>query len=626
MQLTHVSVVWDNYMKTLDFTRFMDGDAFATQIADKYVSWVSNRGSWEQEAQEVRNYIFATSTKTTENGKLPWKNSTTLPKLTQIRDNLHANYMAALFSNEDWLAWIAQDEDTINVDVRLKIEAFMKNRLRESGFESTMNQLVLDYIDYGNAFAGITFVDESVTNADGEKKMGYVGPKLYRISPWDIVFDPTADTFASAAKITRTMKSLGQLKYEIEHNPGMKYNEEVFNLMRNKRLAFKEARANEKRKVNAYQMDGFGSIDEYFASNMVEILEFEGTLYDVETGEYLEDHVVTVVDRSYVIRKEPIDSWMVHGHTSHVGWRTRPDNLYAQGPLDKLVGMQYRIDHLENLRADAFDFIAYPMIKIRGEVQDFEYAPQERIYVGEDGDVGFVHPDVTVLNADAQIRDLEVRMEEYAGAPKEAMGIRTPGEKTAFEVQQLQNAASRIFQAKITQFEKEFVEPLVNSMFEVARRRMIDGTYIETGVLDEDTGAMDFISISKEDIKGSGKFYPRGARHFAAVAKATQELQAFFGSPIGQDPAVKVHFSGKEVAKLMSEILGLDKYHLYQENVLVDEQAETQKLATAAAQRGESAAQVPLEEVPGDGEINPNGGHAIAQAATAPEQPFKGGK
>ena len=611
-------------MRTMDFSQFMAGDAFATQITDNYTKWMANRAGWESEAQETRNFLFATSTKTTENNKLPWKNSTTLPKLTQIRDNLHANYMAALFPNEDWLTWVAEDKDTLDRESRIKVEAFMKNRIRESGFEATMDRLILDYIDYGNAFAGVTFVNESIQDKEsGEKKQGYVGPKLYRISPFDVVFDPTADTFASAPKITRTVKSLGQLAKEIKHNPELGYNQEILDLMVQKRKSFHAASPAEKRKVNGYKMDGFGSIQQYFNSELVEILEFEGTLYDMETGTLLEDHVVTVVDRSFVIRKEPIESWVVNGHKAHVGWRKRPDNLYAQGPLDKLVGMQYRIDHLENMRADAFDFIAYPMIKIKGEVVDFEYAPQERIYVGEEGDVSFVYPDATVLQADTQIRDLEARMEEYAGAPKEAMGIRTPGEKTAFEVQQLQNASGRIFQAKITQFEKEFVEPLVNNMFEMARRRMADGDLLIDGILDIDTGVVQFTEIKKSDIKGSGKFYPRGARHFAAVAKATQDLNAFFSSAIGQRPDVGVHFSGKEIAKLMSEILGFDRYKIYQENVAVDEQAETARLAQIAEERVAAEAAVPVEELADGGEAGGMDGNAVAEEAQTAQVPFK---
>lgn len=609
-------------MKTMDFRQFMDGDIFATQIADKYQTWKSARVSWESDAESCRNFIFATSTKTTENQQLPWKNSTTLPKLTQIRDNLHANYIAALFPNEDWLTWVAEDANTLPAESRKKVEAFMKNRLRASGFEDTMDQLILDYIDYGNAFAGITYVNESIVDKEtGEKKQGYVGPKLYRISPYDIVFDPTGSSFTQAPKITRTIKSLGQLQQELIHNPELKYNADILELMRQKRLAFKGASKAERRKVNGYQMDGFSNVEQYFASDSVEVLEFEGTLYDVETGELLEDHVVTVVDRSYIIRKEPIKSYMVGGHKAHVGWRKRPDNLYAQGPLDKLVGMQYRIDHLENLRADAFDFIAYPMVTIQGEVQDFDMAPHERIYIGEEGSVGFLHPDVTVLQADAQIRELEARMEEYAGAPKEAMGIRTPGEKTAFEVQQLQNAAGRLFQSKITQFEKEFVEPLVNNMFEMARRHMLESDMLTDRVVDE-SGFVNFVNIKPTDIEGSGKFYPRGARHFAAVAKATQDLNNFFSSPLGQDQAVKVHFSGKEIARLMTEILGFDRYNIYSENVMVTEQAETQRLAQTAEERLAAEQQVDVTQIDEEGQSAEIDGQALAEEATAPGEVF----
>ena len=55
------------------------------------------------EWKELRNYIFATDTRSTSNQTLPWKNSTTIPKICQIRDNLHSNYISALFPNDNWL-------------------------------------------------------------------------------------------------------------------------------------------------------------------------------------------------------------------------------------------------------------------------------------------------------------------------------------------------------------------------------------------------------------------------------------------------------------------------------------------------------------------------------------------
>ena len=93
------------------------------------------------------------------------------------------------------------------------------------------------------------------------------------------------------------------------------------------------------------------------------------------------------------------------------------------GPLDNLVGLQYRIDHLENLKADVFDQIAYPILKIKGgDVEDFVFEPGARIYLGDEGDVGYMSPDTTALQADLQIQNLADTMEEMAGAPRQGYG------------------------------------------------------------------------------------------------------------------------------------------------------------------------------------------------------------
>src|SRR5688572_2428558 len=84
----------------------------ATRIATKFDEWKGSRQKKEKDWSEVRNYVFATDTTTTTNKKLPWKNKTTRPKLCQIRDNLHANYMAALFPTEDWFNWEAASAES----------------------------------------------------------------------------------------------------------------------------------------------------------------------------------------------------------------------------------------------------------------------------------------------------------------------------------------------------------------------------------------------------------------------------------------------------------------------------------------------------------------------------------
>ncbi|HEY6020233.1 MAG TPA: hypothetical protein VIY48_10115, partial [Candidatus Paceibacterota bacterium] len=70
---------------------------------------------------------------------------------------------------------------------------------------------------------------------------------------------------------------------------------------------------------------------------------------------------------------------------------------------------------------------------------------------------------------------------------------------------------------------------------------------------------------------------PIGARHFAAQARLVQNLVTLMNSPLGQDDAVKAHLSGKKMAKMFEELLGLEKFALYEENVRIYEAIDTQR-------------------------------------------------
>lgn len=566
--------------RTLDFNEYIGvPEALATAVTTQYMDYNRYRQPWLEEKKELRNYIFATDTSKTTNASLPWKNSTTTPKLTQIRDNLHANYMAALFPNDDWLVWEGDDENSEAEAKRKVILAYMKNKLRYGGFMNIVSQMVYDYIDWGNAFGTSEFVNESRTDeVTGENIPGFVGPRAVRISPFDIIMNPTAADFEYSPKIVRTLMSLGELQAEMDDHPEKQYLQDVFDEIVKTRQYLAQVNATDVQKTEGYMVDGFSSILHYYQSGYVEIIEFHGDLYDVQANELLKNHIVTVVDRQKVIRKAPNPSWRGQSFR-HAGWRLRPDNLYAMGPLDNLVGMQYRIDHLENLKADVFDLIAHPIVKVRGLVDDFNFGPGEKIYVGEEGDVEFMRPDTTALNADMQIQLLENKMEEMAGAPRQAMGIRTPGEKTAFEVQTLDNAASRIFQNKTTYFERNYVEPLLNDMLELARRNMEVSDVVR--VVDDEFGAALFETISPEDLAAKGKLRPVGARHFAANANRFQNLLNLMNSAVGQDPAINTHISGVRVAQLVEQLLDLERFELVQPNIRVAEQLETQRMINA---------------------------------------------
>ena len=586
--------------KTLDInTLLYDRDYLATAISLKYDEWQIYRQAWLAEKKELRNYLFATDTRSTTNSKLPWKNSTTTPKLTQIRDNLHANYLAALFPGQDWLEWEGNSESDETAQKKEAIENYMQTKIRQDNAESVFSRLLLDYIDYGNVFATVDWADESVALEDGTIQRGYVGPRFRRISPYDIVFNPIASRFEDSPKIVRALKDLGeiaQMVEKLEQGEKKRQYERVLNRGIEIRRAIRDSKE-DTYKGEGFLFDGFSDIQQYFSSDMVEILTFYGDIFDIHRNKLLKNYKIVIIDRAWVIEESQNTDWVAGSGIFHAGWRLRPDNLYAMGPLDNLVGMQYRIDHLENIKADAYDLIAYPIQKVTGSVDDYTYQPGERIYVGEEGDVDFMRTDLSsIVSADNQIETLMFRMEELAGAPREAMGFRTPGEKTKFEVQILDNAAQRVFLNKTEQFEKEFLTKLLNYGIGLARQNMSAADVIRT--LDSEVEAVVFATITKDDLVANGILRPVGASHFARKANILQNIVNLSNTPLMQDPSINVHISGKKIAKLIEELAELEDFKLYSENIRVIEQAETQRMIDGSQERIEQARQTPSELSP----------------------------
>lgn len=590
--------------KVLHLDEYIIPDALGTAIANKQLKWETFRETKLREWKEVQQYIFATDTTKTSNSKLPWNNKTTLPKLCQIRDNLYANYMATMFPKRKWLVWEGETKEDDEQAKRKTIEDYIAWVIDRTGFKKEVAKLILDYIDYGNCFCMPEWIDETrVLDNENRMQTGYTGPALRRISPVDIVFDPTAPSFDESPKIIRSIVSIGEVKAFIEGSAGSAEEKEeakkLFQYLKDVRsnifAAGTSATLNVKDDI--YSVSGFTSFREYLDSDYVELLTFYGTLYDREADELYENYEITVADRHKVIAKKPNPSIFGQAPIYHAGWRVRQDNLWAMGPLDNLVGMQYRVDHLENLKADVFDLIAYPVLKIKGFVEDFDWGPMERILVGDDGDVEMLAPDVAALNANMEISILEAKMEEMAGAPKEAMGFRTPGEKTMYEVQRLENAAARIFQNKVAQFEQNVVEPSLNGMLELSRRFMNSQSI---RVFSNDLQVAKFRDISNDDLVGAGRIRPMAAQHFAERANLIQNLTNFYQSAVGQDEGIKQHFSSLRQAKMVEDLLDLQSYNIVEPYVRLSEEAEAQRLMNAQTEEVATEASTPAGLTPDD--------------------------
>ena len=543
---------------------FEESNQLAREISSLHDSWSSQKTTHDARIREAKQFVFATSTRETSNVTNDHDHSTNIPKITQIYDSLKANYGSALMPHDHWFKFEGQDTKSVNKETRRKLEAYLRTKHRQNGLEAVADELLDDWVLEGNCFAGVYFTNKSATGSNGVSTQGYKGPMVYRISPNDIVFNPLSINFDSAPKIIRSVLSLGELARKIKERPGDEYLSEVFDKLVYVRQKVNGYTIDDINKSTQYVMDGYGSYGEYLKSNHVEILDFYGDIFNIETGEFFPSHVISVVDRRWVIRSVPIDTWNGHPMIFHSGWRKRPDNVWCMSPLENIVGMQYKINHLENAKADAFDKMLMPDRVIIGDVAEIVQSEDGSVTYhidSERGDVKDLAPDTTVLNADFQISNYMRMMEEMVGAPREAAGFRTPGEKTKYEVSKLLTAADRMFQYKLEQFEVQMLQKILSAEVEVSRKYLVQVGPDTIAMEDPQTGAKEFIEFTADDLEVVGSLLPVGSHYYARKMQLIANLETLHNLPL-KDPEVAIHFPAEKLAKLWEELMEFDDFEL----------------------------------------------------------------
>lgn len=544
--------------------------------------------------EEVRQYVYSTEVATTSADNQDHKNKTHQPKLTQIADTLKSLYWQTAFGRPDNFLFSGQTpEDKV---LGKNITALLRHKLEQKKFRTTVGrQLVSDYVDYGNFFPQVDYVVEKNHKGD----VTYKGPVISRVSPLDIVFNPHSESFYKSPKIQRKFIHIGKLAELPSRYPTAGFDEGAINkAVQSRRLDTVDDWV-ELIKDRNITIDGYGSMADYFKQDMVDLLIYRGDVFNPDTGETQVNRVVYVIDRLHVIRNEPAPSTMGYTGIHQGGWRIRSDNLWAQGPLDNLVGMQYRIDHLENLKADVFDLIAYPCLKIIGDdvIEPEEgFAPGAVYYMGEESNVQFLAPDTTALNANTEIQVYHRMLDDFVGIPAMERGIRTPGEKTAFEVDTLETNAQQFFRDKTLQFE-QVMEEVYKECYELILANFDETEYVE--VFNDALGQDELRELQLADVQAKGDFLAIGTRHWEEQRKRTRELLQFQQGPM-QDPKIRNHVSGFKLAKVWEELLGIEDDELIEENIGVKEDVRTARVAEEENNRlaEETGSQGPQGQVP----------------------------
>lgn len=573
---------------------------FVEELVRENDAWLADRRGWEDEVTEIRQYVYATDTSETTNSNLPFANTTTVPKLASIKTNLTTNYHGHLFPNPNWAQWRGLNNEASVLDVKKVIEGYVRAKLEHSDFEDVAEQLLDDWLEMGICACRTYYVREVQKDEEG-KVLGitYSGARTDRLNPLNVTYDITADSLDKARKCVRSVYSIGELRRMVEQDANSFLTIEQFNKIADKR---KEARTlisninSQTQVINRMMKDsGFADLLNYFQSSTVEVLQFYGDYYDLNTDELLLNHRLTVVDRTELVEKKALEN-IDGGDNIHISVHEyRHGTLAPISPLARIVGMQYKLDKLENLRADVFDQIANPTTVEIGDVERVGQpgAPGTHYTVEEGGDVKYLRPDATVLSADMQQQTTMQLMEEFAGAPRQSVGFRTPGEKTKYEVQLLDAGGNKVFQRRARRFERQILQPVLGDYLELGKR------YLDTediiAVTDTETQVETFMTITNQMLTGQGQIVPRGASISIDKANTLQNLNIILSSPAGQALAQQ-HMSGKALARTLEDLADLTSFQLFYPWIGLQEAAEGQRIA-AQFQRSAQESAATTEQV-----------------------------
>lgn len=547
-------------MASVSFMQWAEPNSIASYVSNLYDSYQSYRNVNRDKWQELESYLFATDTTSLKGGSAH-DHTTHIPVLAALKEELEAIMYATVLPHEEFLGWTPYTMDAAAKEVRQKVMAYIKNRHSLNNFDKTFRKLIQDLVMYGNCFCQVTYVDERVNG------IGYVGPKPKRISPYDIVFDPTRTDFASTPKIVRAVMTMGEFLKWAETVPEV--DQSVIEKMKTRRTTVTALSRTELNKGNQYTPDGFTDMQAYYKSGVVEVLFFYGDVYDEDAHDVRANRCAIVVDRVALLAEyEELSPNIYKG-----SWSEKPDNLWSQGPLDKVVGLNYQINHRENSKSDALDRYIYPDKVFIGDVEEVydEETGQTKYLAPEGGGVRDIVPDTTVLTADMHQDRLMQHSRTAAGLPPQLLGFRTPGEKTAFEVQNLDDAALRKFIHKAAQFEMDLLEPVVRSEIILGHENFQS---VIQAMSSDSAGIPLMMEITKDDLAANGKLVPVGARRFARQNQQMSAINMLANSNLGG--LIGQHLNTYNLAKVVEELGGFSNFQFINKFAAISEQGEAQ--------------------------------------------------
>jgi hypothetical protein len=330
-----------------------------------------------------------------------WRHHLTGAKAYEAVETIVGYLMAATFPNREWFGvepTAPHDDD--NLKLARLIKRHITNKLDESGFKSSYAVFLRQLVVTGTSVIALPWRTETEERykqeaiEDGETTLYtpakymynvYDAPSMEVLDVFDCYVDPECHDPNKGAFIRKLTKSKGELITLAKDGTYNVSPKDIVNLQCNSNSGFDSSgsRANQ---VTTFE--GL-NVNSWSPTEMVELIEYWGDVYDEETGDCECNMIVTLMNGE-VIGYEPSPFWcgkpFIIGTYSMTG-----HSPYGFGGIQPVLGLLHQLDIITNQRLDNLELAINNMwtLKSDGVLQPDEvYTEPGRVFmVGDHNDL-----------------------------------------------------------------------------------------------------------------------------------------------------------------------------------------------------------------------------------------------
>lgn len=509
-----------------------------------------------------------------------WRHKLSGGKCYESVETIVGYLMAATFPNRDWFTaepttYKASEDHISELKIARLIKRHVASKMDESGFKSAWNVFIRQMVVTGTSVIALPWRTTSTkkpqrkpTELQGdidttyevvmEDVVEYDAPSIEVLDVFDCYIDPHGHDPNKGNFIRKLRKTKGEVinmiksgEYDCDAIDVINYSSEGYDTSTSRRDMLT-------------MFEGL-QVRSWHPTELVELVEYWGDIYDAETGELAENMVVTLLGDK-LLSYEPSPFWC--GKPFIIGtYSLTGHSPYGFGGVQPTLGLLHQLDTITNQRLDNLELAVNSMWTLRsdGVLQPDEvYTEPGRVFlVADHDDLRPLQPPAqtwTVTYQEAGLLEQSIDKTFGTGNYISSNQQRSGERVTATEVAAVRDAGGNRLSIVHKHIEETALIPMLSKLFTMVQQYTVEDVVVR--VASDEPDAFEYWALSPEDFNTPLKLRPVGSDNVIERKQYIQERLEFVNS-VAAIPEVAQMLDMKRIVIDLLQHWGFDEPEAY---------------------------------------------------------------